>query len=88
MELAIAPFFVTPQRESVCDFSVAVYSDYQAILMQRPRLQSDVAGFMKPFSPEVRVKRGTGWRGRVGRGNWKARKRLGGEGMNEGGIKG
>ncbi|XP_063840062.1 probable glutamate receptor [Scylla paramamosain] len=52
-ELAIAPFFVTPQRESVCDFSVTVFSDYQAILMQRPKLQSDVAGFIKPFTVEV-----------------------------------
>lgn len=54
-ELAIAPFFVTPQRESVCDFTVPVFSDYQAILMQRPRLQSDVAGFVKPFTLEVRA---------------------------------
>lgn len=56
--MAIAPFFVTPQRESVCDFTVPVFSDYQAILMQRPRLQSDVTGFVKPFSAEVRA---MGW---------------------------
>ncbi|XP_042856725.1 glutamate receptor ionotropic, delta-1-like [Penaeus japonicus] len=49
----MAPFFVTPQRESVCDFSVPVYTDSQAILMVRPTVESDVSGFIKPFTSEV-----------------------------------
>nr|XP_045589654.1 glutamate receptor-like [Procambarus clarkii] len=50
VELAIAPFFVTPDRASVCDFTDPVYSDSQAILMVRPEVQSDVTGFLKPFT--------------------------------------
>ncbi|XP_066976896.1 probable glutamate receptor [Macrobrachium rosenbergii] len=52
-ELSIAPFFITPQREEVCDFTIPVYIDNQAILMIRPTLQSDVSGFLKPFTMEV-----------------------------------
>ncbi|XP_053634332.1 probable glutamate receptor [Cherax quadricarinatus] len=53
VELAIAPFFVTPERESVCDFTTPVYSDSQAILMVRPAIQNDIFAFVKPFTPSV-----------------------------------
>ncbi|XP_068216601.1 probable glutamate receptor [Palaemon carinicauda] len=52
-ELSIAPFFITPQREEVCDFTIPVYIDNQALLMIRPTLQSDVSGFLKPFTVQV-----------------------------------
>ncbi|KAG7156398.1 Glutamate receptor-like 19 [Homarus americanus] len=53
VELAIAPFFVTDQREMVCDFSDPVYIDHQSILMVRPQIQSDLSGFFKPFTSQV-----------------------------------
>ncbi|MPC24171.1 glutamate receptor ionotropic, kainate 1-like [Portunus trituberculatus] len=53
VELAVGPFGVTNQRETVCDFSDAFYSENNAILMVRPTLQNDVAGFAKPFANEV-----------------------------------
>ncbi|XP_069943792.1 glutamate receptor-like [Cherax quadricarinatus] len=53
VEFALGPFAVTPQRANAIDFSVAVHSDNQAIIMTRPTLQNDIAGFLKPFSKEV-----------------------------------
>lgn len=53
VELAVGPFGVTNQRETVCDFSDAFYSENNAILMVRPTLQNDMAGFAKPFANEV-----------------------------------
>lgn len=53
VELAVGPFGVTNQRETVCDFSDAFYSENNAILMVRPTLQNDMAGFAKPFTTEV-----------------------------------
>ncbi|XP_050692940.1 glutamate receptor ionotropic, delta-2-like [Eriocheir sinensis] len=53
VELAVGPFGVTNQRETVCDFSDAFYSENNAILMVRPTLQHDMAGFAKPFTKEV-----------------------------------
>nr|XP_045588543.1 probable glutamate receptor [Procambarus clarkii] len=55
VELAIGPFGVTDLRETVCDFSVPVYSENNAILMVRPTLHNDIAGFLKPFVTEIWV---------------------------------
>lgn len=54
VEFAVGPFGVSALRESVCDFSQPLYSENNAILMVRPTLQSDMAGFIKPFSGMVR----------------------------------
>lgn len=51
--MAVGPFAVSRARETVCDFSEPVYSENMAILMERPKLQSDLAGFLKPFTPTV-----------------------------------
>ncbi|XP_042206175.1 probable glutamate receptor, partial [Homarus americanus] len=53
VEFAVGPFGVTPQRETVCDFSHPFFSENNAILMIRPTLQSDMSGFLKPFAMEV-----------------------------------
>ncbi|KAG7172269.1 Glutamate receptor 2-like 9 [Homarus americanus] len=53
VELAIAPFFVTPPRETAADFSEPVYYDSYAILMVRPEIVNDMSGFLKPFAPTV-----------------------------------
>ncbi|XP_069995854.1 glutamate receptor-like [Penaeus vannamei] len=53
VEFALGPFGVTPQRDVVCDFSEPVYSENNAILMVRPTLQSDMSGFLKPFTAQV-----------------------------------
>ncbi|XP_071530509.1 glutamate receptor ionotropic, delta-2-like [Panulirus ornatus] len=53
VEFAIGPFLVTPDRSMVSDFSEPVYIDNQALVMIRPGLKSDVAGFIKPFTSEV-----------------------------------
>ncbi|XP_063840046.1 probable glutamate receptor [Scylla paramamosain] len=53
VEFAVGPFGVTDLRETVCDFSTPLYSENNAILMVRPTLQSDMAGFVKPFTGQV-----------------------------------
>ncbi|XP_069995853.1 probable glutamate receptor [Penaeus vannamei] len=53
VEFALGPFTITPQRETVVDFTMAVHNDNKAILTVRPGLQSDVSGFLKPFTLEV-----------------------------------
>ncbi|XP_045589658.2 glutamate receptor-like [Procambarus clarkii] len=53
VEFALGPFAVTPQREEAIDFSLAVHTDNQAIIMIRPGLQNDISGFLKPFALEV-----------------------------------
>ncbi|XP_037792822.1 glutamate receptor 1-like [Penaeus monodon] len=50
VEFAVGPFTITPERETVCDFSWPVHSDNLALIMVRPGLQNDVSGFLKPFS--------------------------------------
>lgn len=57
VEFAVGPFGVSALRETVCDFSEPLYSENNAILMVRPTLQSDMEGFMKPFSGMVRHSR-------------------------------
>ncbi|XP_042892245.1 probable glutamate receptor [Penaeus japonicus] len=53
VEMAVGPFAVSRARETVCDFSEPVYSENMAVLMVRPSLQSDLAGFLMPFTPMV-----------------------------------
>ncbi|XP_071530455.1 ionotropic receptor 93a-like [Panulirus ornatus] len=53
VDFALGPFSVTPDRKSVSDFSEPVHVDNQALLMIRPGLKSDVAGFIKPFTTDV-----------------------------------
>ncbi|XP_071516707.1 glutamate receptor ionotropic, delta-2-like [Panulirus ornatus] len=52
-EIALGPFAMTPQRSSVCDFSIPLVHESFAILTPRPRLESDVSGFLKPFAAQV-----------------------------------
>ncbi|XP_063593029.1 glutamate receptor ionotropic, delta-1-like [Penaeus indicus] len=53
VEFALGPFGVTSSRETVCDFSVPVKTENSAILVVRPAQQSDVSGFLKPFTISV-----------------------------------
>ncbi|XP_069995753.1 glutamate receptor ionotropic, delta-2-like [Penaeus vannamei] len=53
VEFALGPFGVSPQRDAVCDFSEAVNTDSLNLIMVRPTLESDMSGFVKPFSVEV-----------------------------------
>ncbi|XP_042204145.1 glutamate receptor ionotropic, delta-2-like [Homarus americanus] len=53
VEFALGPFGVTASRETVCDFSVPVKTENSAILVERPTQESDMAGFLKPFTPSV-----------------------------------
>ncbi|XP_069995906.1 probable glutamate receptor [Penaeus vannamei] len=53
VEFALGPFGVTSSRETVCDFSVPVKTENSAILVTRPAQQSDVSGFLKPFTLPV-----------------------------------
>lgn len=46
---------MTPQRETVTDFAIPLVSDNKAIFMQRPRQETDVASFLKPFAEEVKL---------------------------------
>lgn len=51
----MGPFTVTPDRETVSDFTLAVHTDNEAIMTVRPGLQNDVSGFLKPFTSAVRI---------------------------------
>lgn len=55
-EFAIGPFTITPQRETISDMSVPISGANKDIMMERPRLRTDMAGFLKPFTLEVRNK--------------------------------
>ncbi|XP_063840053.1 glutamate receptor ionotropic, kainate glr-3-like isoform X2 [Scylla paramamosain] len=52
-EFAIGPFTITPQRETICDMSVPISGANKDIMMERPRLRTDMAGFLKAFTLEV-----------------------------------
>lgn len=54
MELALGPFTITPQRETICDMTLPLSSENKAIMVERPRLRTDMAGFLKAFTSEVR----------------------------------
>lgn len=53
VEFAVGPFTVTPQRETVSDLSYPLSGAAKAILMTRPKLDTDMAGFVKVFRFEV-----------------------------------
>ncbi|XP_071549699.1 glutamate receptor-like [Panulirus ornatus] len=53
VEFALGPFTVTPQRETISDFSEPLHNDNVALVTVRPGLESDVAGFLKPFTTKV-----------------------------------
>ncbi|XP_066976900.1 glutamate receptor-like [Macrobrachium rosenbergii] len=53
VEFALGPFAVTYEREVAIDFSMAVDSDTQKIVMVRPGLENDMGGFLKPFTSQV-----------------------------------
>ena len=50
----MGPFTVTPQRETVSDLTYPLSGADKAILMARPKLDTDMAGFVKAFTYEVR----------------------------------
>lgn len=52
-EFAINIFTMTLQRQKVADFSVEIHHDNQAILTPRPSLETDILGFVKPFTTDV-----------------------------------
>ena len=52
----MGPFTITPQRETICDMSVPLSGANKAMMMERPRLRTDMAGFLKAFTLEVRNK--------------------------------
>ncbi|MPC24166.1 Glutamate receptor 2 [Portunus trituberculatus] len=52
-EFAVGPFTITPQRETICDMSVPLSGANKAMMMERPRLRTDMAGFLKAFTLEV-----------------------------------
>ncbi|XP_071530463.1 glutamate receptor ionotropic, kainate glr-3-like [Panulirus ornatus] len=51
--MALGPFTMTPQRATVCDFSFPLHHENFAIITQRPKLESDISGFLKPFTVQV-----------------------------------
>ncbi|XP_069172330.1 glutamate receptor ionotropic, kainate 2-like [Procambarus clarkii] len=53
VELAVGPFTITPERETVCDFSAVVHTDDFAIMVIRPGLTNDMSSFLRTFTPLV-----------------------------------
>lgn len=54
--MAVGPFFVSKERAEVGDITQALYIDRLMLITPRPKLTGDVAGFVKPFTPQVRTK--------------------------------
>lgn len=54
--MAVGPFFVSKERAEVGDITQALYIDRLVLITPRPKLTGDVAGFVKPFTPQVRAK--------------------------------
>ncbi|XP_063840054.1 glutamate receptor ionotropic, delta-2-like isoform X1 [Scylla paramamosain] len=52
-EFAVGPFTITSQRETISDMSVPLSGANKAMMMERPRLRTDMAGFLKAFTLEV-----------------------------------
>ncbi|KAG7158152.1 Glutamate receptor-like 37, partial [Homarus americanus] len=50
VDMSLGPFSVTWERAQVVDFSSTLYVDGFGIFLPRPRLERDLAGFIKPFS--------------------------------------
>ena len=46
------------ERTTVADFSDFLYMDHERLIYKRPVLESDMAGFMKPFTFTVRKRMG------------------------------
>ena len=55
-EFAVGPFTITPQREMISDMSVPLSGANKEMMMERPTLKTDVTGFLKAFTLEVRPK--------------------------------
>ncbi|XP_063840049.1 glutamate receptor ionotropic, delta-1-like [Scylla paramamosain] len=53
VEMALGPFTITPQRETISDMSMPLSSENKAIMVERPRVRTDMAGFLKAFTIEV-----------------------------------
>ena len=47
---------VSDQRLQAIDPSVPIFMDLQTLVYKRPVFESDLAGFIKPFSPQVRTR--------------------------------
>lgn len=53
-EFAVGPFTITAQRETISDMSVPLSGANKEMMMQRPTLKTDVSGFLRAFTAEVR----------------------------------
>ncbi|XP_045611424.1 glutamate receptor ionotropic, delta-2 [Procambarus clarkii] len=53
VDVALGPFVITYRRSQVADFSMPLYFESWGIFLPRPRLESDLAGFLKPFTWQV-----------------------------------
>ncbi|XP_069166158.1 probable glutamate receptor [Procambarus clarkii] len=53
VDMALGPFSITYVRSKIIDNSVPLYVDNFGIFLPRPRLERDLAGFIKPFPWEV-----------------------------------
>ncbi|KAK7079244.1 hypothetical protein SK128_006071 [Halocaridina rubra] len=50
IDVTAAPLTMSDSRSKVIDFSVPLYIDVQAIAHKAPGLESDILGFIKPYS--------------------------------------
>ena len=47
-------FFVTTERSEVIDYSTPVFFEEHRIVYKRPKIEANLAGFVKPFNFNVR----------------------------------
>ncbi|KAK7024565.1 hypothetical protein SK128_003406 [Halocaridina rubra] len=55
VDMSATVYMVTESRSTAIDFSEGVYMGEQTISYVRPTLTSDIAGFVKPYVPGVRL---------------------------------
>ena len=53
--MALGPFNPSLERRQAADFSIPYLITQQVILLPRPRIENDLAGFLKPFAWNVRI---------------------------------
>lgn len=55
VDIALGPLGVSEERHQAIDMSMPLFVDQQVIAYARPKLEPDLAGFVKPFTPMVSV---------------------------------
>ncbi|KAL7647518.1 UNVERIFIED_CONTAM: hypothetical protein RMT77_001118 [Armadillidium vulgare] len=56
VEIIVCPVITTRSRYKVVDFAKTVMKSFYFIIYQRPKVKPNIAGFVMPFTYEVKTK--------------------------------